>query len=112
MDYEQHLALIKKSIHIPKGNKRYVQLIESLPNFWRWVSPNKAKLRKNLLKATFLTLLENGSNFDMSFTQDIGRRYKPSTKQWVERRRDHEITTIKDIPLEEICNKYYWIMGL
>jgi len=112
MDYNEYIELVKKILHNPTGNKRYIHIIESLPDFWRWVAPNKAKLKKNLIKASFLTLIENGSNYDMFFTQDIGRRYKPSTKQWIERRQDHEIATLKDVPLEDIHKKYFWIMGL
>ena len=90
---------------------KYTKIIESFPEFIRWLEPNKAKLSKNLVKASYLELLPKDDNYDMKFTQYIGRRYKPSTKEWIERRNDHLITVIEDVPLNEIQAKYNWIMG-
>ncbi|MCL2214775.1 MAG: hypothetical protein FWC06_06130 [Treponema sp.] len=112
MDYEQRLELIKKYLNFTKKSpRRYSSIVENFPEFLGWVDNNKIKLKRNLIKATFLTFINNGKNYDLIFTQDIGQRFKPSTGEWIERRNNHFVAKIENVPLDEISAKYNWIMG-
>jgi len=112
MDYQEQLNNLKIYVNINKFKRgKYASIVESLPEFSKWVEPNKAKLKRNILKATFLTLVVNGKNYDLIFTQDIGRRFKRSTGEWIERRNNHFIAVIENVPVNEIYKKYDWIMG-
>ena len=92
-------------------DRKLARFLEVLPEFYRWVKSNKIKLSKNLIKATYLELVENDKNYDMIYTQDIGRVYRPSVNEWVEARPNHPVLTIEDVPLVLIGTKHEWIMG-
>ena len=112
MTNDEHVALMNKYLKTEaKAPRRYLSIVERLPEFDCWVKSNKIKLTKNLLKATYLSLIENGKNYDLLFTQNIGRRYRPSVGEWVEHRYDQFVAIIENVPVNEIDIKYNWIMG-